>query len=382
MSARARLAAAAAALALVSAGAAAQSAGDGPAPPAGPAQAAPGVLARDPAQLPRAPDGRWDGFLDPEHVQANAAALDEAVRAGLAGAQELYRAGDLPGALAALYLALEREPDLPPAWLLLGTCYFRLRRYGDAVTAYERFLRVAPAEAWRTQGLAHAYYSLGRYEEARAHYARVLERLPESVEALRGLALSEQRLGNDARALELLDRALALEPEHADARTRRAHLLVELGRAPEALLDAERACTLAPWEPAPWYARLVALLELGRDEEAAAVEARWRAADAAAQRRRALEAELDTDPRRPDLLASLAREQALAQEVEGLRTSVARLARLWPGEAAELHALALELFELAGDEEGARRAAESLEASAGDDPRAQALLRLYHQRER
>ena len=77
------------------------------------------------------------------------------VRRALAGAEESYRDRDLPAAVEELYRALTLEPDLPPAWLLLGTAYFRLRRYEDSIHCFERLLSLAPEQVWRTQALGH-----------------------------------------------------------------------------------------------------------------------------------------------------------------------------------------------------------------------------------
>ena len=100
----------------------------------------PAVLRRTPSELPRATAERWKGFFDAaseEELLARAAALPPAVREGLAAGETAYRAADYPAALEALYALLEDQPDLPPALLILGTTYFRLRRYGDSVVAYD-----------------------------------------------------------------------------------------------------------------------------------------------------------------------------------------------------------------------------------------------------
>ena len=56
----------------------------------------------------------------------------------------------------------------------LGELLIQRKKYSDARTAFERFLSVAPTEAWRTQALAHSYYSLGDYAAARAHWSRAI----------------------------------------------------------------------------------------------------------------------------------------------------------------------------------------------------------------
>jgi tetratricopeptide (TPR) repeat protein len=58
--------------------------------------------------------------------------------------QELYRAGDFAGALAAFQQAEEAAPS-PAAEYNIGRCYERLGQPAAAVTAYERYLAQAPA---------------------------------------------------------------------------------------------------------------------------------------------------------------------------------------------------------------------------------------------
>jgi tetratricopeptide (TPR) repeat protein len=58
--------------------------------------------------------------------------------------QELYRAGDFAGALAAFQTAEATQPS-PAAEYNIGRCYERLGQLPEAVAAYERYLAGAPA---------------------------------------------------------------------------------------------------------------------------------------------------------------------------------------------------------------------------------------------
>ncbi|MEX1025373.1 MAG: tetratricopeptide repeat protein, partial [Planctomycetota bacterium] len=156
----------------------------------------PAALERLPSELPRAATDAWTESLAGGEVDLAPAASD-----ALARAQRAYRSGDYPSAVEFAFAALEAEPDLPPALTLLGTTYFRLQRYGDTATCFERFCEVAPGELWRTQALGHAYYSLGRYERAHAHYQRVIATGRAGIDALRGRGLAELRLGREEEGL-------------------------------------------------------------------------------------------------------------------------------------------------------------------------------------
>lgn len=323
-----------------------------------PASARRAILARDPASLPRAAEGRWKDF-DPRTLTPEAAPPE------FLAAREALAAGDVPAALGRLHATLEREPDFPPALHQCGVLYFQLQRYGDARACFERYLAVAPARVAETRGLAHALYSLGRYAEARAHYERVLAAAPKDVETRRGLALSKYRLGDVDGALVDLTLVLERDPRHADAWTWKAQMLLDLDETEDALAAAEKARDLAPWSPRPWFALATALTDLGRDAEARTAQARFALLSRADQEIRRLEAHLELDPGDAPSRHELARALAEVGNRPALREQLGRLVAERPGDVP-VRILALDLFDRAGDVEAGAVAAREL-ARAGED---------------
>lgn len=342
--------------------------------------AAAAVLARTPAELPRAAPDRWKGAFEPAAEGDPRRPIAPAAIARVQAAEEAYRRADYPAALVQLFAGLELEPDLPPALLVLGTTYFRLRRYGDVALSLERFLEVAPSQVWRTQALGHAYYSLGRYETARDHYRRVLAGLPDSPEALRGLALAHYRLGESETALELLARVVALRPDHAEAHAWRAQVLFDEGRTEEALEPAERARELDPYVPRPWFLLAQIHHELGRDEEARAVEARWREVDRLAQELRTVQGQLLYFPGSLELARREVELQRELGDQRGVLAAAPRALRNAPPPEAELELRiwALDAAEALGEADLARQLATALAARCGEDPAAKQRLAEYH----
>jgi len=360
-----------------------QAAGEEP-PVAGGLGPPPAILERDPRALPRAESGRWSGFFDPEGFAERVAGLPEGARAGLERADAAYRAGNLPRALEELFAVLEAEPDLPPALLVLGTTYFRLQRYGDAIVALERFLAVAPSQVWRTQALAHARYSLGDYEGARASYEAVLADGRESREALRGLALCHWRLGDGPRALEILFDLVAREPDNEAAHAWLARVLYDEARSEEALPVARRAVELAPYDPAPLYTLSQIEFDLGHEEEALAHQEAWRELDRLVQERRFLEAQLRLRPESFGLQGRLVEVLRSLGDVPAAREALARLLRSRPPEVAalDLHLFVLDVAVELGDDEGALAAALALEQACPEEPDAWRRLELFYARRR
>ena len=347
-------------------------------------QERPAILLRTPDSLPRADQGRWADFATPEGRERLLSSLDADVIARMNRAEKRYRAAEYVVVLEELYASLEALPDMPPALLLLGTTYFRLRRYGDCRTALERYLGVSPGELWRTQALGHSYYSLGEYERARDHYEAVLAAMPEelgeSVEAVRGLALAHMRLGDNARALELLARVLALRPDHAEALTWRARILYEEDRLEEALEEARRAREVDPYRPQPWYLVMRILFDLEREDEALEAEARWKELDRVAQEVRSIEMRLRFQPRQYPLTLRLSELLAAIGDVGSTRRALAQVVLARPADVAEfeVRAYVLDTLVRLGDPEGARVAAAALEETCPEVPEAWRKLELFY----
>lgn len=344
----------------------------------------PAILLRTPDELPRAAPDAWKRFADPAERTALLTELGPELAERQTTAEREYLRERYPTALETLYAELEDQPDFPPGLMLLGTTYFRLRRYQDCVIALERLLEVAPQEIWRTQALGHSYYSLGDYARARSHYERVLATQPAelgtSTEALRGLALCHMREGDSETALKLLDQVLELNPDHPEAYTFRARILYADDRLDEALAAAERARKVAPYDPQPWYFSMRILYDLGREEEALSAETRWKELDRVAQEVRALENQLRFYPGSYPVLLRLCELAASIGDVQTTRGRLADMLQARPAEVPEvsLRVLALDVLESLDDSEGARVAALALEQTcAGELAAWQRLERFY-----
>ncbi len=327
------------------------------------------ILARAATELPRAADDDWSDW-SPERP------APEEVRSSYEEAARAYARGELVAALVNAWDVLEQAPDWPPALQLAGVVYFRLRRYGDCVEAFERFLARVPGEVEMTRALGHSLYTLGRFEAALAHYERVLAEAPEMVEALRGAALSHHRLGDDEKALALLARVLELDPEHQEAWLWQGQILWELERAEPALAAAERARDLDVHDPASWHLLGQILLDLGRDEDALAAEVRFQELAALASKIRSLEGVLLYEPQAEAPRAELARAFASMGHAVRARAELSELIARAP-ETISWRVLALDIESALGDPEAAKRAALELEARAGTDTSAWLALARF-----
>ena len=329
------------------------------------------VFARDPRELPRAPEGSFGQWTLETKVPDSLRPLVERA------AQTYYREHDYGGALAALYDLLELEPDYPPALFQLGTVFFRLRRYGDAIVALERFATVAPKEVAKTQALAHCYYSLGDYGKAHDHYAAILTAGNTSAEARRGLGLAKMRLGDFEQALVELRAVVAAEPEHGDAWAWIARVLFDLERSEEALEPARNGVQFEPFEPRPWFVLAQVLYDLGRDDEGEEAQARFDELTRIVQGIRAAEGLLARDPRQPSVLVRLIELHAELGDRESVRATISRLYAVEP-QNCELRAWTLQLLVDLEDEQAALAVAEAFETSCGSEKQTWRSLEVFY----
>lgn len=339
------------------------------------------IFQRTPSELPRADFGRWSGVYDSAGPDSRPSPLskDETKLLAMAGTEFLRR--DFGPALEKCYALLTAEPEFPPAMLLLGTLYFKLRRYEDSIHCHERFLAHAPGEVGKTQALAHCYYSLGKYAQARDHYLKVLASNADSPEAIRGLGLSYMRLGEDDQALAQLRRVMELRPNHAEAQGFIAQILFDRGESEQALAAAQHARDLDPNEPRPWHLISLCLYELGRDAEAKDADQQWRVVSARAEEVRTLEARLAYRPPNSYSIAlRLLEIHRDSKNALALREAIDRLFDLKPPGIAEVDVriLALDALVTAGDGPGALNAARVLEKSCPDSIAAWKRLEAYY----
>jgi tetratricopeptide (TPR) repeat protein len=332
------------------------------------------------ADLPRAEPERWKGFVAAVTAGTAETFVPRELLERHSLAEQLYGRHDYRGALTELYAVLEDEPDFPPSLIVLGTALFRLRRYGDAAIALERFLEVAPEEVVRTQALAHCYYSLGDYERSKLHYERVLAAGAKSLEAVRGLALAHWRLGDEVRALQLLDQVLEIDPDHVESLQWKAQILFERGEFQAALHLAERASSLAPHDPRPLFLQSRCLFGLERDDEGERVRLRWRELDALTQSVRRIEGRLPFEPAPYGLAIELAELCRRTKDRESARDALAVAERSRPDDVPleNFHVFALDLLYEIGDFDGARLAAVALERNCPDSIAGWKRLELFY----
>jgi tetratricopeptide (TPR) repeat protein len=183
--------------------------------------------------------------------------------AGILQGLELYE-----NAVTSYDKALKIKPDYYRAWYGRGWTFYQLGRYEEAIENFDKALKFQAniSYIWFFRGLAMG--NLGRYEEAISSYDKALQLKPDddSTWYNRGLALDE--LGRYEEAISSYDKALQLKPDDDSAWYKRGLAMGNLGRYEEAISSYDKALQLKPDDDSAWYKRGFALDELGCYEEA------------------------------------------------------------------------------------------------------------------
>lgn len=159
---------------------------------------------------------------------------------------------DMNGALALYERASVLRPDSAVPWHDRGAALGRLRRYPEALEAFDAALRLDPDSAGARFNRAIVLEKLDRVDEAaEAYRALAPGDSPYAPRAALNLGTILVRRGDRDGAKAAYERCVALDPESAAGRHNLGALLVELGDDAAARPHLERAAALRPDDPRP-----------------------------------------------------------------------------------------------------------------------------------
>jgi tetratricopeptide (TPR) repeat protein len=262
------------------------------------------------------------------------------------------------GALKELY---GRDPDpreLAPAWADLGMHYHAYKLTGPAEESYRKAMEIDPKDPRWPHLLGGLLQDAGRLDEAAKAYGRALELAPEDIPALVHLGEIHLLAGRREEGEAALRKALAVTPADAAANALLGQAALERGDFREAVDRLETALQSAPGANRLHYPLSQAWRGLGQADKAKEHLAKMgtvgvrtsdpaldgieslrtgerarlesgkraynagRAAEAAEEFRRALEARPDSVEARVNLAAALAQQGDLNGAIARLREAV------------------------------------------------------------
>ncbi len=194
---------------------------------------------------------------------------------GLASAHEnlsLILVGASPGemrpkVISAAQKALELDPELAEAHVLLAEVYQRRWQWSDAEAEYKRALQLKPNDAAAHLGFANWLMCQGRMEEALAWARRSRELDPLGTTGIKiGWILFNARRYDEA--IRELRSVLAVHPDSAFAQWYLGFALIGKGQPKEAILELERTASLMHRSPGSVELLATAEAHAGRRTEA------------------------------------------------------------------------------------------------------------------
>ena len=117
-----------------------------------------------------------------------------------------------------------------------------MRRYGDALGAYDRVIEYRPESESAVLGKAELLLRMGRLDDAIAGYRQCVERWPDSAMSLNALGYTlADRTSDYAEARKLIKNALQIDPDSAAIIDSYGWVLYRLGENERALEELQRA---------------------------------------------------------------------------------------------------------------------------------------------
>jgi tetratricopeptide (TPR) repeat protein len=176
--------------------------------------------------------------------------------------------GKLNDTVATLRRALSLDPDLPEAYVNLGTALSRRGDQTAAIDALRSAIRLSPGSAAAHNNLASMFHARGDFEQAQYHFRRAIASDPKDAVAHYnyGRALASRKMY--AEAEPELRTALRLDPRLAEAATSLGMSLERQGKTDAAIDYYRQAIRIKPALVAAHFNLGAALLRQGSRLEA------------------------------------------------------------------------------------------------------------------
>jgi len=160
-----------------------------------------------------------------------------------------YQHGDAETAVSELNEAVQENPDLTMAHVLLGDIYRSRSAFRDAADHYEIAVRLDPYDYKNHYNLGITYQFLSRLQEAVACYLRALKLKPTDLNSNMNLGLVYLTLNQPDDALAMMQRAVKIDPKSPAAHCNLGVALEAKGNFAAAELEYRRAVELDSQSP-------------------------------------------------------------------------------------------------------------------------------------
>ena len=171
----------------------------------------------------------------------------------LVGAAQAIQAGDLNRAERLVRPYLDRYPDDPAGFRLLGEIAARVGHPAEAAKYLRRAVELAPAYVSAHVKLANVLYHQGNYRASVEQLDQLLALDPEQSSARMSKAASLVMLGDFREAARLYEQLLEKAPDNAVTWISYAHVLNTIGHFEESVRAYRRSLQLKPAQGDAWW---------------------------------------------------------------------------------------------------------------------------------
>lgn len=185
------------------------------------------------------------------------------------------------GALQALDLALELDPNFAPAHFWRANALFRQGKLDEAAGEFHKLIELDPNNVSGYSELGAVLVAQGKETEGLEQFSKALDIDPSDMLTLRRYLVLMQKLDRQKEALERLRKIAASQPENAQLRYQFGVALGDLNLLPEAIEFINSGLEIGP--PDPRALTFLGDLHYRRGEKDQARDAWQRAIEAADQ---------------------------------------------------------------------------------------------------
>ena len=170
-------------------------------------------------------------------------------------------------ALIAFQQATTTFPNFPNAWRKQGAMLLSLKRYPEALIAYEKAINKGEKDNFVLYlGRGNVLTELKRYPEALASYERAINLKPTHPWVYQDRGDLYEKKGEKELALKDYNQAIKLNPQYASGYSSRGFLYLKKGEKELALQDYNQVIKLDPQSPFVYGLRAILYLEKGEKE--------------------------------------------------------------------------------------------------------------------
>ena len=158
----------------------------------------------------------------------------------------LQKAGRMDDAVTNYQKAIRMKPDNAKTYYNLGIVFYEKKQFDDAITNFQKALRLNPEFADAYSGLGNSFKEKGLLDEAVHFYQKALQADPDRAEIYYNLGIVLKEKGLFGEAISAYQKAIQLKPDSLDAYNNLGIAFQDNRQIEEAIASYKKALTIDP----------------------------------------------------------------------------------------------------------------------------------------